>query len=214
MTMLPTGPAIFPAIADLSKKAATKAVTYIVNSVVASLSSSQPSEAKMALELAEKALAEVGQTSRHAIDAVARIAANQRPSVKLLVAPVGESCSYMRVGDPEYGALSIDKPMRDAIEAPDPIEIGPSGFFDILLSELDLKNKSCKFMLRNEDDPEHRITGEITDPILLTPNNPYSAALASQRWIGVVGKPVLKEGEVEKLYISDVHQRELSSPRV
>ncbi len=94
--------------------------------------------------------------------------------------------------------------MRDAIEAPDTIEIGSTSRFEILVSELDLKNKSCKFSLRDDDDPEHRTNGEITDPILLAPNNPYSAALDGQKWLAVVGKPQLKDGEIERLYIADL----------
>jgi hypothetical protein len=85
-----------------------------------------------------------------------------------------------------------------------PIAQNYSNFLHVLLSELDLKNKSCKFSLRDDDDPEHRTGGEITDPIILSPNNPYSAALSAQRWLPVVGKPQLKDGEIERLYNSDL----------
>jgi hypothetical protein len=158
----------------------------------------------MAMDVAKKALEEMGQTSRAAIEAVERIALSQRPAVRLFVSPVGESCATARIGEDANGAILIDKPTRDAIEGPEPIEIGDTGRFEILLSELDLKNRSCKFSIRDDDDQDHRTNGEITDPILITPNNPYTAALNAQRWIAVVGKPQLKDGELERLYISDL----------
>lgn len=202
---------LFPAMAEVTKTAATKAVTSIVNYVVSRLGG-QTSDTKVALGTVEKALAEVGQTSRHAIDAVERIALNQRPSVRLLVVPVGDSCTSLRIGEIEHGAVEIDKPMRDAIDAPDPIVIGPAGKYEILLSELDLKNRSCKFSFRTQDDPEHRTNGEITDPILNAPFNPYSAAFNSQQWLTVVAKPELKEGDIEKLYISDIGYPPVGEP--
>src|SRR5258708_6603111 len=52
-------------------------------------------------------------------------------------------------------------------------------------------------------DADHRVSGEITDPQLHMANNPYSVALATQRWLSVVAKPELREGELERLYISD-----------
>jgi len=158
----------------------------------------------MAMDVAAKALEEMGKTSRAAIDAIERVATSQRPAVKLFVAPIGQTCATAQVGDQESGAILVDKPTRDAIEGPEPIEIGDTSQFEILLSELDLKNKSCKFSLRDEDDPDRRTNGEITDPVLSTPNNPYATALNGQRWLTVWGKPQLKEGEIERLYISDL----------
>ncbi len=203
MSVLPLGAPLLPVMGDFAKTSATKAVTGIVNYAIAKLGG-RKSEAQMAMELADKALTEMGHTSRASIGAIEKVALNQRPAIKLFISPIGESCVSARIGETQNGAISIDKPTRDAIEAPEPIEIGPTGRFEVLLSELDLKNKSCKFSMRDDDDPDHRTNGEITDPVLLTPNNPYSAALDSQRWLAVIGKAQLKDGEIEKLYISDL----------
>ena len=156
------------------------------------------------MQVVEKALHEVGQTSRHAIDAVERIATNQRPAIKLFVSPIGETCHSIRVGEIINGAISVDRTMRQQIEEPEAVQIGSTSTFEILLSELDLKNRSCKFSLRSEDDPDRRIVGDITDPNILNPNNPYSEALSKQRWLSVLAKPQLNEGEMEKLFIADI----------
>lgn len=203
MSVLPAAAPRLPIIGDIAKTSATRAVTGIVNYAIAKLGG-RKSEAQMALDLADKCLTEMGQTSRTAIEAIEKVALSQRPAVRLFVAPIGESCTTARVGETINGAIAVDKPTRDVIEAPEPIEIGTTAKYEILLSELDLKNKSCKFSLRDDDEPDHRTNGEINDPILLTPNNPYSAALDAQRWLAVIGKPQIKEGEIERLYISDL----------
>jgi hypothetical protein len=194
---------VLPVIKDFSKTIATKAVTGIVNYAISKVGGHKK-ESEMAFDLAKTALAEMGHTARHSIDAIERVATSQRPAIKLFVSPIGVSCNTAQVGEQENGAVLVDRTMRNAIEGPEPVEIGESAQYEILLSELDLKNKSCKFSMRDDDEPEQRTNGEITDPILLAPNNPYSAALNGQRWLSVIGKPQLKDGDIERLYISDL----------
>jgi hypothetical protein len=63
-----------------------------------------------------------------------------------------------------------------------------------------------------EPDQEYRLSGEISDPVLHAPNNPYSAALASQTTLEVIAKPELRDGEIEKLYILDARSPALLTP--
>jgi hypothetical protein len=193
---------MFPHIVEVGRKAATKAVTSAVNYVITRLSG-QPSDVKRALDTVDKAVAELGQTSRYAFDALERMAAQQRPAVRNLVNPIGQSCDVLRVGNADDGAIPINSTIRAAIDAPDPIEITDTATYEIFISELDHKNRTCKFSLREDDDPNHRLTGEITDPIIQAPHNPYLEAFAAQRWLVVLGKAQLKDGEMEKLFISD-----------
>lgn len=204
MTTVPVITPYFPVIADMGKKATTKAVTSIFSYVVSKLGSPKKSDVQAAMEVVEKSLVESGQTTRHAIDAVERIALNQRPAARLFVAPIGDTCEFVRVGKPIDGAVLVNREMRAQIEQPDPVQIGNATTYEILLSELDLKNRSCKFALRSEADPDRRILGDITDPIIFNPNNPYSVALSQQRWLPVIAKAQLKDGEIEKLFISDI----------
>jgi hypothetical protein len=206
VTLAPVVTPLLPHIQDFTKKAATKAVTGIFNFAVARLSG-RKRESEMAFGIAETALREMGHTSRAAIEAVERIALNQRPAVRLFVSPIGESCGSARVGDQSNGAIEIDKTTRDAIDAAEPFEIGQFSQFDILISELDLVNRSCKFAVRDSDDPDHRLTGIIVDPVLEKPENPYSKSMSLQRWLQVIAKPELRDGEVERLYISETIPR-------
>lgn len=194
----------FPIFAELSKVAATKAATAIVNTSVKIFSrqAAKKGETEMALDFAEKALAEAGQTQRHAMDAVVRMAEMQRNSARLLVVPVGLSCETLRVGDVANGAFAIDRETRAAIDAPEEIEIQTSARHEILISEMDRVNSSCKFALR--EDLDTRLPGVITDPIIQSANDPYSLAFSAQRWVTVIGKLQLRQGEPDRLFISDI----------
>ena len=204
VTVLPTiQNSIF---AEMGKKLASTATTKIVSFVLSRYAPepAKPSDTAMALETVQKAMAEVGQTSRHAIDAVVRMAEQQRPAVRQLVFPVGLSCDTLVVGSIANGAIPIDRTLRAAIDAPDETEVFPAQHHEIMISEMDRVNRSCKFAFRGEEDLDHRVTGEITDPIIQMPNDPYSAAFSAQRWITVMGKLQTKRGEAEKLFISDI----------
>jgi hypothetical protein len=204
MPIVPAVTPMLPAILDHSKKLASNAVTAIVKYVIGRLSGSEKNDVN-AQETVQKAMAEVGLTSRHAIDAVVRMATYQRAAARLLAHPVGEACSQVRIGSNGSVALLVDRSVRDGLDAPGgDVIVAPARVYEIMLSELDLKNRSCKFQMREENDPDHRVNGEITDPVVQLANNPYSAALSAQRWLSVQAKAEIREGELEKLYISDI----------
>ena len=51
--------------------------------------------------------------------------------------------------------------------------------------------------------PEDRISGKITDSAFSVPNNKYVLAMAGVNEIAIRAKPVLRDGEIERLFISD-----------
>jgi transcriptional accessory protein Tex/SPT6 len=181
-------------------------VEHIVTFIIAKFGG-RKRDMDRAMDLAEKALEESGATARSAIESmravVEKLAEGQRPAARMLVSPVGESCATLRVGSLEHGAIDVDKATRDAIDAPDPVEVSSERTFRVLITELDLQTKACKVSLHDDEDAEKRHPGEITDPILNLPNNAYVSAMAAQRWIDVRGKAQSKEGELDKLYISN-----------
>jgi hypothetical protein len=154
MPVAPVATAMFPPIAEIGKKAATRAVTAITNFVIAKISK-QPSETARALDTVDRTVTELGLTARAVVAAAERMAAYQRPAVRNLVAPVGASCATVRVGNLEDAAIPITAGMRSVIDEPEPIEITSTAAYDIFISELDHKNHTCKFYLRDSDDPDH-----------------------------------------------------------
>jgi hypothetical protein len=190
--------------AEYAKKLATAATTKIISFALSRFASAKPCDTAMAIQTVEKAMAEVGQSSRHAIDAVLRMAEQQRTPIRQLAYPVGISCETLMVGSVTNGAIPIDRSLRAAIDAPEELDVQPSAHHQILISEMDRVNQSCKFAFLGEEDAERRIAGEITDPIIQTPSDPYSAAFSEQKWITVVGKLQTRKGSADKLFISDI----------
>ncbi len=202
--LVPLTPVItgtLPIIADQMKEAAKKAVVGIVSYSIAKLAG-RPSEMELAMQVTQTAMTELGHTSRTAIQAMERVALNEKPAARLLIAPVGLSCETAQIGQAADGALSITNEIRNAIEESSPLQIGQAGHFDILISELDLKNRTCKFQIQG-DEEDQRVSGDITDPALALAHNPYSAAMDNKRWLRVTAKPELRDGDIDKLYISD-----------
>lgn len=192
-----------PAIADFAQRKAGNAIEAIFNYTIARLAGKNDA-AERAFDVAEKALVENGQTARTAIEAMRDVALGYRPAARQFVSPIGESCEFAIVGTQDNGAFPVTKADRIAIEAVDPIEIGPEAAYEILITEVDLKNKSCKFSMRGTEESRQRYAGEITDPVIMNIKNPYSTALNNQSWVRVRGKPELKAGEIDRLFISNI----------
>ena len=65
--------------------------------------------------------------------------------------------------------------------------------------ELDLLTGSRKVSLENEG-PEERINGQISDPLLSNQNNPYVQAFALGKALQVKGKATLSERNHDTVY--------------
>jgi hypothetical protein len=163
-----------------------------------------------ALELAEAAIKENGQTSRAAIDGMKRavelIAAAGKAPARDFVAPIGASCETAQIGASGAGVLAVDETMKQAILEPDQIEISELRAYTVLISELDMLAASCKAQIQGDEDADRRVPCEINDPAAKLANNPYAAAMKEQRWLKVVAKAQIGDGDIVKLYISDADQ--------
>jgi hypothetical protein len=190
----------------LVKELGSKAVEYVITYILAKFSG-RPDQMERVLNLLETSMKESGETSRTAInamrDSVVALAGAQRPAARLFVSPVGETVSTARLGAIENEALTIDKPMKDAILAPDEVEVTDEREFQVQISELDIHTGGCKVSIEGDDEPDRRYASEITDPVVRLVRNPYAEALAEQRWLGVKAKAQLKDGDIDKLYISN-----------
>lgn len=189
-----------------SPEATTKLVQQIVTYILAKFGGRRDI-AERAMDLAETAIQEMGATSRAHAEvtkaAIDLLAEGQRHAARQLVAPVGVTCQTLQLGAPDRGAIEVDKPMRDAICAQEPVETMDELTYQVFISELDMQTHSCKVSLLQDNDPSVRYSGEITDPVVTAANNPYSLAMAKKQWISVRGKAQLKNGVFDKLYISN-----------
>jgi hypothetical protein len=175
-------------------------IEAIVNYSVARFSA-KPDAADRIASVAITALEQMGMDHRASMEALVRISENSRGNAKNFVSPIGETCLTVQIGREDDGAIQFDQQDRNAIEF-EPKEIGETGTYNVLITELDLQNKTCKLNVQGESE-DKRIAGEITDPAITMPNNKYSLALSQKQWIQVAAKPEIVGGEVAKLYISD-----------
>lgn len=192
--------------AEFTKQLATQTATKIVSYVLTTTDEKPKSlpENQVMYETLQKAMAELGHTSRHAMDAVVRMGEQQRQAMRDVVAPVGLTCDTLTIGAVANGAIPIDRTVRAEIEAPVQIEVDSAKRHEIMISEMDRVNQSCKFAFKSDGNSDRRYSGHITDPIIQTPSDPYSEAFSKQRWITVIGKLQMKGGEPDKLFISDI----------
>lgn len=169
--------------------------------------SGQREEMKHLKDSLDKAITELGGRDRSTVerllDTVDRMAEALRPAVKQAVAPIGQTASTLTVGDRAGGrTVVIDQADRDAIMAEGDSEITNERTFSVEITGLSMENGSCKLAL--DDDPDARVSGQVTDPQVMRANNPYALAMAGKKRINVRAKALLKDGEIERLYISDI----------
>lgn len=127
------------------------------------------------------------------------IAANRQA-----LSPIGRSCTTISVCDSDKKEfLKADASTKEFFAKPVDNKITPEKNFLVRFTELDLLTGSCKVSLENED-PEERINGQISDPLLSNRDNPYVRAFALGKELQVKGKATLSEdGEITKLFIND-----------
>lgn len=166
----------------------------------------QKEEMKHLREALEVAIRELGHRDEPIIarllDTVDRMADVLKPAARQAVAPVGRTAGTLTVGEGGSAGrqVVVDKAERDAIDAASPIEIGPEETIGFLFTEMNLDSRTCK--VSTDLANPARYAADITDPEILTPHNAYADAFAAQRMLTVRAKPTLRDGAVERWYIS------------
>lgn len=139
------------------------------------------------------------------LSTVERMAESLRPSVRSAVAPIGKTCTHIKIGG-DTGVV-IDEATAASIRDVAPDEVTEERTWDIRITELDIEG--CTAKIRFEDDAEWeggRFRAVITDPAFSVRENVYVRAFVSQRRIRVRGKATLREGEIQVLYISNTDE--------
>lgn len=121
--------------------------------------------------------------------------------MKDLVSPIGRSCNELKQFSRTKNEFSITEPEAAVIRSEQDLEVGDMAEYECtLISELNTKTGHCNLEI---EGVERIVTGKISDPTLKEPNNIYSQSLNDHTSFVCTAKPVLKDGEIHKLYISD-----------
>ena len=187
--------------------ATVSGLTVALITYVCKRASGQREEMKHLKDSLDKAITELGSrdagTVARLLDTVDRMADALRPAVRQAVTPIGQSAMTLTVSDQKTGGnVRLDAADRESIMAEVDSEITPQREYVVEITSLSMENGSCKLILAN--DAENRVNGQVTDPQVMRPNNPYALAMAGRRRIRVRAKASIREGEIEKLFISDV----------
>ena len=186
---------LFPVIAS-----ATLPIVFMKNS-------ERKQEMKLLKDSLDKAIKELGQKDEayvlRLMDIIEKMATDLKPSVRAAVDPIGKTCNTLTIKS-NTRSDTYDVKDKEIICKDQDNELTETRSFEVLITELDSLTASCKVKLP-EFEGDHRISGKITDPIFDNKNDPYSVAFAAKEWITVLGKGQLKDGELVKLFISDLN---------
>lgn len=176
---------------------ASAAVGSIVTWLFARASGNKE-EMKALKDTLDKVLDLQGKSQEQLHATLEKMADALRPAIRQAVAPVGRSVGTMTVA----GRYVIDAAAAEAIRSPGETEVGADRTWDLVITELDTETKTGK--IRLADDDGKRIRVRITDPLADIIPSPYATAMANAAQITVRGKPVLKDGDIETIFISDL----------
>lgn len=152
----------------------------------------------------DTAIRELGTRDQEALSralaTIDKMADALRPAVRQAVSPIGQTASTLTIGTGSSRTV-IGQAERDAIMTDTPVEITPEKDYSVMITELDMETGGCRVSVADDEQP--RVPGTITDPAFALPNNAYVSAMASKSTIKVRAKASVRDGQVERLYISD-----------
>jgi hypothetical protein len=168
--------------------------------------SNNRAEMKAIKDSLDKAIAELAGYNRELIPAllgtVDKLAESLRPAMREAVAPIGKTCTHLTIGS----VPPIDEAKAHAIRSPVADDVTDERSWDVLITEMDYESRSAKVRFMDMDEEgqdDRRVKAIITDPAFGVIENLYMRAFAAQTELRVRGKALLKEGEIQMLYVSN-----------
>lgn len=114
--------------------------------------------------------------------------------------PVGRTSRAMVHFEGRADEVRVDEPMAEVFRSKGDEELGDQATFRAKLQMIDKLAGTCKVQI---DGADGTFKGKITDPALSSPGNIYTHAFDTDEWVIITAKPTLREGEIQRLYISD-----------
>jgi hypothetical protein len=134
-----------------------------------------------------------------------QLADRTRSHGTLLVTPIGDSCTSLTQFAHTQQASVISEPEAEVIRGGSDMEIDDmQKFLCKRITEVNTVNGHCFLEVEGFD---YKLTGKISDPALALPNNIYTQALNDHSSFIISAKPVKKNGEIQKLFVSDAEKK-------
>jgi hypothetical protein len=128
------------------------------------------------------------------------MARENRASVRQLPDPVGKTVNHMQIGDSSEATL-IDEPAAEVLRSPDTLSLGDKEEYQVRIHGVFKTNGACRIEILGQ--PKSKIvSGKIADLELGKPGNVYTRALNEGLVLKVVAQPTIKEGKINRLFIT------------
>lgn len=138
------------------------------------------------------------------IDTLPQIANATRHHGRMLVAPIGNSCTSISQFSNTPQVITIAEAEADVIRGNNDMEVDEMQKFNCKrITEINVENGHC---IMDIEGFTELVTGKISDPNLEKANNIYTKSLNSQSSFVISAKPVKRNGVVQKLYVSDANE--------
>jgi len=124
---------------------------------------------------------------------------NRKPLADMS-APIGRSVRQIEHFKDTKEAIVVDEPVAEALRSPGGAQVGEEKKLTGRIVGVDTTTGSAKMLVEGDSKPTR---AKITDPVLLVAENVYTHALDTQSLVSVTAKPVLKDGKISTLYISN-----------
>lgn len=126
-----------------------------------------------------------------------------QPSASQAVSPIGKGASTLLLtSDSAEHETTIDEPMADAIRSKQDDEVGDMEKMTINVDGITHHNRQLKIKHPNIDGKF--IVAEVRDPNFDAFPNAYTEAASNLSSLTVHAKPMLRNGELHRLYIMDL----------
>ncbi|MCK5385301.1 MAG: hypothetical protein KAJ29_06955 [Alphaproteobacteria bacterium] len=143
------------------------------------------------------------QTVSKLIDTVHKMSDGLLPAAKNATQPINISCNTLQFGDTKKNYfVKLNASDKQAIIDRE-FEITDLEDHRVIISEIDMKNKTCMVSLQN--DLKRRFKARITDPQISQANNDYGTATNSKRAVTITAKKKLDKGVIKEFIISDIN---------
>ncbi|MFG1371523.1 hypothetical protein V5F32_05040 [Xanthobacter oligotrophicus] len=181
-------------------------LTVVLVTYVFKRAAGQKEEMRQLRGALDEAIKQLGTRDQPIVDrlleTIDKMADALRPAARKAVAPIGETAATLTIGSVDGAQKAVvGQAEKEAITSASPVEVDVERGYLIRITELDMDTGSCKVAM--DAEPDARYAARITDPAFSAPNNRYVMAMAAKSTLNVRAKATLKDGEIDRLFISD-----------
>ena len=180
-------------------------VTEVIEQLTEDLREEASSDSNVLQVLANgvvKANTDLSSLQSQLIEIIPQLANTTRPYGRNFVRPIGETCSRIVQFQNKPFESSISESDAEVIRGNTAMEVGTMEEFRVTrISEVDIRTGHCVI---DVEGIAEQLIGKITDPALEIPENMYTSSLNNHTGFVVQAKAIRKNGEIRRLYISNV----------